>query len=194
MRAPVLSVLLALQTACSSDQPKQPSAAEAPKAELDATAAKLEAALDPMSTPKGRLTFIRSGESGEFHYDVPFISESSAPDAHVPGRNAKLVSCSPAAVAMLVRFSTGKDLNFTEFVTEAAKKRDGRWGWTHDGLVGTMGEYEAPAVKVDYGDRKRFSEEDAYAACSSTLRKDLWLCLLDRLILTLENWNQEVGI
>ncbi|MFA5854732.1 MAG: C39 family peptidase [Candidatus Gracilibacteria bacterium] len=110
-----------------------------------------------------RVKIVLGQMEGSFIHDVPFQSESAGTKgAVVEGRNVSIVSCSPAAVWMLLQ-ATGtipSDSTFANFITQAGKKRDATLGWTHAGLVQAAQEsYGITLEANDFGDPEKYTSD-----------------------------------
>jgi hypothetical protein len=111
-----------------------------------------------------RLAIALGKKVGSFVHPVPFQSESNVGGATVAGRNANIVSCSPAAVWMLLQ-STGRlasATTFPDFISLAAADRDPTWGWTHEGFKVAAAQYGVDLEVNDFGDRTKFSTDQAW--------------------------------
>lgn len=120
-----------------------------------------------------RLQIILGEKEGSFIQRVPFQSESNVGGASVSGRNANLISCSPAAVWMMLS-ATGKvpsGSSFATFITNAAKARDTKWGWTHEGFEKTAQTYGIALEVNDYGDTKEFTKDEAWSQLTQDLSR-----------------------
>lgn len=120
-----------------------------------------------------RVQIVLGEKTGSFVHKVPFQSESNVGGATVAGRNASIVSCSPAAVWMLLD-ATGKipsSSTFADFIVQASKGRDPQWGWTHQGFEKTAQEYGIALEVNDYGDREKFTKDEAWAQLTQDLAR-----------------------
>lgn len=111
-----------------------------------------------------RMKIALGEKAGRFLYAVPFQSESNVGGTTVAGRNAAIVSCSPAAVWMLLQ-STDKltsGTTFASFITQAATDRDPTWGWTHEGYRKAAEKYGITLEVNDYGDPTQYSKDGAW--------------------------------
>ncbi len=120
-----------------------------------------------------RIQILQGEKAGSFIQKVPFQSESNVGGASVSGRNANLISCSPAAVWMMLS-ATGKvpsGSSFATFITNAAKARDTKWGWTHEGFEKTAQTYGIALEINDYGDTKEFTKDQAWTQLTQDLAR-----------------------
>jgi hypothetical protein len=111
-----------------------------------------------------RIQIALGKKPGRFLYEVPFQSESDVGGATISGRNASIVSCSPAAVWMLLSATENipSGSTFADFIAQAANGRHPQWGWTHQGFQETAQGYDVTLEVNDYGDQERFTKGEAW--------------------------------